>query len=119
MLRPSNRSIHRSLIGVYLHIPEHERIVAKPQRLAAGSGYIAENDFLSFYIWKLLLVGIAGHLWIEVGENSRAPVILRMIGVVDPDVFNGDAFRHITGIAKIVLTGIRSAYQDGTGVFAV
>lgn len=30
-------------------------------------------------------------------------------------IFNGDPFRHIAGIAKIMLTGIRSAYQARAG----
>src|SRR5690606_621851 len=83
--------------------------------LAAGSGHISENDFLGFDIGKLLLVGIVGHLWIEICENSRPLVIFRMIGVVDFKIFNGDPFRHITGVAEIMLTGIRSVDQGSAG----
>jgi len=38
-----------------------------------------------------------------------------MTGVVDMKIFNCDPFRHITGVAKIMLTGIRSIYQGGAG----
>ena len=103
------------LILVYLHFLEHERIVTDSQGLAAGSFHIPENDFPGPHIGKLLLVGIAGHFRIEIGENSRTLIILRMIGIVDLKIFNGDPFRHITCVAKIMLTGIRSADQGGTG----
>lgn len=54
------------LFGVYLHIFEHERVVAEPQVLAASGGHIPENDFPGSDIGKLLLVGIVDHLWIEI-----------------------------------------------------
>ena len=101
--------MQRMLIGVYLHILEHERVVTEPQSLAAGSGYIPENDFPGSDIGKLLLIGIVGHLWIEICENSRPLVVLRMIGVIDMKGFDGDPFRHITGVAEIMLPGIGTA----------
>ena len=58
--------MQRMLIGVYLHILEHERVVTEPQVLAAGSCHIPENDFPGSHIGKLLLVGIVGHLWIDI-----------------------------------------------------
>ena len=58
--------IHFTLFGVHLHILEHEWVIAEPQGLAAGSGHIPENDFPGSDIGKLLLVGIVGHLWIEI-----------------------------------------------------
>ncbi len=58
--------MQRTLIGVYLHILEQKRVVTEPQGLAAGSGHIPENDFPGSDIGKLLLVGIVGHLWIEI-----------------------------------------------------
>ena len=75
--------MHRTLIGAYLYIFEHERIVTEPQGLAAGSGYISENDFPGADIGKLLMVGIVSHLWIEICKNCRPLVILRIIGVID------------------------------------
>lgn len=75
--------MYRELIGVYLHILEHERIITESQSLAAGSGYIPENDFPSSHIGELLLVGIVCHLWIEICKNGGTLVILRMIGVIN------------------------------------
>ena len=103
------------LIGVYLHILEHERVVAESQVLAAGSGHIPENDFPGSDEWKLLLVGIVGHLWIECCKNGEALVVRRMIGVIDMKIFDGNPFRHITGVAEIMLTGIGTADQAGIG----
>ena len=107
--------IQSMLIGVYLHILEHERFVAESQVLAAGGGNIPENDFPGSDIGKLLLVRILGHLWIDICKNCGTLVILRMIGVIDMKVFNGDPFWHITGVAEIMLPGIETAYQAGTG----
>jgi len=107
--------MQRTLIGVYLHILEQKRVVTEPQGLAAGSGHIPENDFPGSDIWKLLLVGIVGHLWIEICKNGGTLVILRMIGVIDMKGFDGDPFRHITGVAEIMLPGIGTADQAGTG----
>ena len=45
--------MHHRLIGVYLHIFEHERIVTEPQVLAAVSSHIPENDFPGSDIGKL------------------------------------------------------------------
>ena len=95
--------MHFMLIGVYLHILEHERVVTEPQGLTAGSGHIPQNDFLGSNIGKLLLEGIVSHLWIEICKNGGTLVILRMIGVVDMKVFDCNPFRHITGVAEIVL----------------
>lgn len=99
---------HPLLIIVHLHLLEHDRIVTNSQGFATGSGHLPTYDFPGFDIGKLLLVGFVGHLWIEIGENSRALIILRMIGVVDLKIFNGDMLRHIAGVAKIMLTGIGS-----------
>ena len=107
--------MHSRLIGVYLHILEHERIVTESQGYATCGGHIPENDFPGSDIGKLLHVGIVGHIRIEICKNSWPLVILRMIGVVDIKIFNGNPFRHITGVAEIMLTGIRSAYQASTG----
>jgi hypothetical protein len=109
------RDVHYSLIGVYLHILEHERVVAEPQGLATSGGHIPQNNFPGSKIGKLLLIGIVGHLRIEICENSRPLVILRMIGVVDIKIVNGDPFRHMTGVAEVMLTGIRSTYQASAG----
>ncbi len=38
-----------------------------------------------------------------------------MIRVVDMKIFNGDPFWHVTGVAEIMLTGIRSADQGDAG----
>ena len=103
------------LIAGYLHILEHERVVAESQVLAAGGGHIPENDFPGSDIGKLLLVGIVGHLRIEICKNGRTLVILRMIGVIDMKGFDGDPFRHVTGVAEIMLPGIRTAYQACAG----
>lgn len=54
------------LVCNYLHIFEHEWIIADPQSLAAGGGHIPEDDFPGFDIRKLLQEGIIGHLWIEI-----------------------------------------------------
>ena len=72
-------TMQHSLIVVYLHILKHKWVVAEPQGLAAGSGYIPENDMLGSDIGKLLLVGIVGHLWIEICKNGRTLVFLRMV----------------------------------------
>ena len=74
-----------------------------------------KNDFPGSDIWKLLQVRIVGHLWIEICKNGRAPAVLRMVRVVDLEVFDGYPFRHITGVAKIMLPGIGSPDQAGTG----
>lgn len=102
--------MQRPLLGAYFDITEHERVVADPQCLAADSGYVPENDFPRFDIGKLLHIGIVGHFWIEIGKNGRPLVVIRMFGIVDLKVFDGDPFRHITGIAEIMLTGIGTAY---------
>ena len=91
------------MIGVYLHILEHERVVTESQGLAAGNGHVPENDFPGFDIGKLFNVGIVCHFLIEICEYSGTLVILGMIGVVDPEVFNCDPFRHITGVTEIML----------------
>lgn len=102
------------MIGVYLHIPEHERVNTEHQGLAAGNGHVPENDFPGSDIGKLLHIGIVGHFWIEICKYGWTIVIIRMIGVVDPEVFDCDPFRHITGVAEIMLPGIGTAYQVGT-----
>ncbi len=107
--------MHRTLIGVYLHILELEQVVTQPQVLAAGSCHIPENDFPGSNIGKLLLVGIVGHLWIEIRKNGGTLVILRVIGVIDMKGFDGDPFRHITGVSEIMLPGIGTADQAGIG----
>jgi len=33
------------LVGAYLHILEHERIITEPQGLATGNCHVPENDF--------------------------------------------------------------------------
>ena len=104
-----------TLISVYLHILEQKRVVADPQGLAAGSGHIPENDFPGSDIGKLLMVGIVGHLWIEICKNGGTLVIFRVIGVIDMKGFDGDPFRHITGVSKIMLPGIGTTNQAGTG----
>jgi len=106
------------MIGVYLHILEHEWVIAEPQNLAAGNGHIPEIDFPGSDIGKLLHVGIVGHFPIEICKYGRTLVVIRMFGVVDPEVFDCDPFRHITGVAEIVLPGIGSTDQTGTCRFA-
>jgi len=103
------------LINVYLHILEHVRVVAESQRLATGNGHVPENYFPGSDIRKLLQVGIVCQFWIEICKNSRPLVVLRMFGVVDRQVFYCDPFRHVTGVAEIMLPGIESADQTGTG----
>ena len=95
--------MQRLLFGNYLHIIEHKRIVTEPQSLAAGGCHVPENDFPGFYIRKLLLVGIVDPIRIEIGKYGGTLVVVRMIGVVDMQVFDGDPFGHVTGIAKIML----------------
>jgi len=38
-----------------------------------------------------------------------------MVGVVDMEFFDGDPFRHITGVAEIMLPGIGSSDQARAG----
>ena len=71
------------LIGVYLHILEHEWVITESQGLPTGGGHIAQNDLPGYNIGKLLHVGIVGHFWIKICENCGSLVILRMIGVID------------------------------------
>lgn len=101
------------LIGVYLHIFEHGRVVAEPQRFAAGNGHVPENDFPGSDIGKLLQVGIVCHMGVEICKNGGTVVLHRMFGVVDMESFDGDPFRHITGVAEIMLAGIGSSNQAG------
>jgi hypothetical protein len=56
------------------------------------------------------MVGFVSHLMIEICEYRWSLVIIRMIGVVNVKIFDGDSFWHITCVAEIMLTGIRSAY---------
>jgi len=102
------------LIGDYFHILEHELVIAESQFFAAFGGHIPENNFPGSDVGKLLLVGIVGHLWIDICKNGRPLVILRMTGVIDMKIFDCDPFRHITGVAEIMLSGIRTADQTGT-----
>lgn len=80
--------------------------------------YIFENDFLGSYMGILFPVGIIGHSGIEIGKDGRTVVILRMVGIVDAQVFDDDAVRHIRGITEIMLSGIGSTDQAGTGYSA-
>ena len=57
------------------------------------------------------MIGIVGHFWIKITKNGWPLVIFGMIGIVNLQVFNRDRFRHITGVAEIMLTRIRSADQ--------
>ena len=107
--------MQRMLIGVYLHILEQKLVVTDPQSLAACSGHIPENDFPGSDIGKLLLVGRVGHLRIEICKNGGTQVIFRMIGVIDMKGFNGDPFRHIASVSEIMLPGIGTTNQAGTG----
>jgi len=50
--------MQRPLIGGYLHILEHERVVTESQSLAASCGHIPEHDFPGSDIGKFLHVGI-------------------------------------------------------------
>ena len=93
-------------VGVDLHILEHEWIITEPQGLAAGDSHVPENDFPGSDIGKLLQVGFVGHFWIEICKYGGTLVVLRMFGVVDVKVFDCDPFRHITGVAEIMLSGI-------------
>src|SRR5688572_15579419 len=68
------------LVSVYLHILEHEHVVAEPQRFAAGIGHVPENDFPGSDIGKLLQVGIICHTGIEICKNGRTMIVRRMIG---------------------------------------
>jgi len=95
--------MQRPLIGSYFHILEHEWVVAEPQSLAASCGHIPEHDFPGSDIGKFLHVGIVCQFWIEFCKNGRPLVVLRMFGVVDTQIFDGDPFRHITGVAEIML----------------
>ncbi len=54
------------LIGGYLNIPEHERVIADPQGIAAGGGDVPQNDFPGYDIGELFNIGIIGHIWIEI-----------------------------------------------------
>lgn len=98
--------MQRPLIGVYLHIPEHERVVTESQGLTACDGHVPENDFPGSDIGKLLQVGFVSHFWIEICKYGGTLVVRRMSGVVDMKVFDCDPFRHITGVAEIMLPGI-------------
>ena len=90
-------------LNFHFHIPKHERIVTHPKRLAAGSGNIPKRHFFCYDIRELLLVRTISHLRIEIGENGRPLVILRMVGIIDMKIFNDDPFRHIAWIAEVVL----------------
>lgn len=63
------------------------------------------------------MVRIINHLRIEVRENSRSGVILRVTGVVNLKIFNGDSFWHVTRVSEIMKAGIRSVDQGGAGGF--
>src|SRR5690242_7458198 len=74
---------------------------------------MVKDDLFCFYIWVLFLVAAVIHLGVEIGKNSRTPVVFGMTGVVDLQVFNADLSGHVAGIAKIVLSGIGPADQRG------
>ena len=101
-------------MGFYLHLYKHEWIVTDSHGLAAGSGHLLEQDFPGSDVGELFLVGSVGELWIEICENCWSLVSLRMTGVVDVQIFNADPFRHVTGIAEIMVTGIGTTNQAGT-----
>ena len=94
------------MIGVYFHILEHDWIITESHSLAARNGHVFENDFPGSDIGKLLHIGIVSHLRIKICKYSRTLVVIRMFGVVDPEVFDCDPFGHITGVAEIMLPGI-------------
>src|SRR5690606_2110934 len=98
----------------YFNRPEHKRIIANPQRLSAGSGYIPENNLFCPDVRKLLRIRAVPHFRIKIGENGGAVIGCRMSGVVDSKMFNRDAFGHITGVPEIMLTRIRAVDQGST-----
>lgn len=106
--------VRRPLFRGDLHIFEQIGIVAGAQGLAAGGGYVAENHLFGFDVGELFHVGGVVVAGIEIAENGWSLVTLRMVGVVDAQVFDGDAFRHIAGVAEIMLSRVRTADQAGT-----
>lgn len=107
-------AIADTLPSLYHHIFEHERVVTDPQDLIAGKSHVPENDFPGSDIGKLLYIGIVGHFRIEICKYGGTLVVIRLFGVVDMEVFDCDPFRHITGVAEIMLPGIGSADQADT-----
>ncbi len=105
----------RLLIIDHLHILEYERVVTDPQSLAAGGSHVSENDFPCSDKGKLFHKWIVGQIWIKIFKNGRTLIVLRMIRVIDMKIFDDYPFRHKTGIAEIMLPGIGSADQAGTG----
>lgn len=103
-----------SLTSVNLYIPEHKRIITDSQCFSTNRRYIPDNDLLRFNIRKFFLVGIVRHLWVKICKNGRPLVIFWMLGVVDTQIFNGDFFGHVAGVAEIMLTRIGTTYQAGT-----
>ncbi|MEX2395923.1 MAG: hypothetical protein WD491_02815, partial [Balneolales bacterium] len=89
-------------------------MVAHSQRLAAGGGHTLENDLFGSHIREFFPIGLVGHLRIEICKNRGALVIVRMIGIIDMEGFDGDPFWHVSGIAEIMVPRVAAADQAGT-----
>jgi|GEM_PF-6469057 len=100
-------------IAVYLNIIEHERVVAHSQGLPTGGSDVPEDDRSGSDIGEFFPVGLVRHLWIEICKEGGALVVLRVVGIVDMKRFDGDPFRHVGGIAEIVVPRVEAEDQAG------
>src|SRR5690554_5893978 len=92
-----------------LYIPEQVWIVRYPKLPAAFCGYITQYDFLCPYMGIFFLIGVVRHVGIKIGKDGRTLIIFRMVGVIDAQVFDDNALRHIGRVSKIMLAGIESS----------
>ena len=93
-----------SFNNVDFDLPEFEQIVADPDGFPAYCGHVFQSNNFSFHIREFFLVGTICHLRIEISENGRPLVLVGMRGVINAEIFDGDPFRHIAYVTKIMLT---------------
>ena len=92
------------LLSNNLHIFEHVRIGAQTDFLAARRRHIPQNDLLRLDVWILLDVFRACVFSVEIAENYRTIVVVRMVRIFDLDIFEQNLARHVALIAEIMLS---------------
>jgi hypothetical protein len=97
------------------HVPEKVRIAAQPQWLAAGDGHVVEDDAFGRGIRIHGEKRRIGATRIEVGEDGRALVPVRMPGIVNVKFFDPDLPGHDPPVS-LVLEVVELPAPDGRTV---
>src|SRR5690606_11457178 len=70
-------------------------------------------DLLRTNIGKQFVIGLVGHLGIEVREDGGPLVSVGMAGVIDVQAIDGDPLGHVGSVAEIVIPEVAPADQTG------